>query len=547
MDDVPGQPADARVPQIARALDITASQRRQLGQLRSLFLQKLGRIAGDRREINAQLVVSSPRRRHITLAVHRFILLGSALVAARQPGCGFQAAQQAAPPGRKLNTSARPRLSQGAVPGGTGNRHLCTSYLAAHDSARRLRESLREEHILVLDFISTIYKHVRALLPVLRSRLLCAHLFGLLQAMYVLHLCVRSKLIGMPSDWVLPAWARQDQPCPLPAAPRLPSRPLPRRPALLACPPQVFTSQQVAQFMIQSYPWTPDCLALCTWVAAEDGDAEALSLLAADAQSKQQAAAAAAASAAAPGVPQASSGCSGGSGNTLSVAPVGVPTPGTVASVGLPGGPGAPMFLPTAFASAGMPVGAPAGMMFGQPMMVAAGGGMVAGFNPLVHAQAGSGELGRAFAGANGRSAVHDQRLDLCSRHLLPSRASRHQPGGTQARQLHFFPVSSSRPPADLPNSLAPADPTSMGMPAMLGQRWIPGAAPCMQSAGMHQPITASGSGCLPIPLGLPQVAAAGSAGTPGAPGFDLGPGSGGACMPISPHVGTVSSANGDL
>nr|QLC27631.1 bZIP transcription factor 5 [Chlorella sp. HS2] len=491
VDDVPGQPADARVPQIARALDITASQRRQLGQLRSLFLQKLGRIAGDRREINAQLV--------------------------------------------------------GAVPGGTGNRHLCTSYLAAHDSARRLRESLREEHILVLDFISTIYKHVRALLPVLRSRLLCAHLFGLLQAMYVLHLCVRSKLIGMPSDWVLPAWARQDQPCPLPAAPRLPSRPLPRRPALLACPPQVFTSQQVAQFMIQSYPWTPDCLALCTWVAAEDGDAEALSLLAADAQSKQQAAAAAAASAAAPGVPQASSGCSGGSGNTLSVAPVGVPTPGTVASVGLPGGPGAPMFLPTAFASAGMPVGAPAGMMFGQPMMVAAGGGMVAGFNPLVHAQAGSGELGRAFAGANGRSAVHDQRLDLCSRHLLPSRASRHQPGGTQARQLHFFPVSSSRPPADLPNSLAPADPTSMGMPAMLGQRWIPGAAPCMQSAGMHQPITASGSGCLPIPLGLPQVAAAGSAGTPGAPGFDLGPGSGGACMPISPHVGTVSSANGDL
>ncbi|KAL4422839.1 hypothetical protein ABPG75_009036 [Micractinium tetrahymenae] len=342
VDDVPGQPADARVPQIARALDITANQRKQLGQLRSLFLQKLGRIAGDRQEINAQLA--------------------------------------------------------GAVPGGTGNRHLCSRYLAAHDSARRLRESLREEHILVLDFISTIYKHV-------------------------------------------------------------------------------FTSQQVAQFMIQSYPWTPDCLALCTWVAAEDGDAEALSMLAADAQSKQQqAAAAAAASAAAPGGPQSSSGGSGASGNTLAAAPLGVPTPAVVASVGLPGAAGAPIFLPTAFAPAGMQAGAPAGMMFGQPMMVAAGAGgapgMIAGFNPLMHTQHGS-------------------------------------------------------------------DPSGMSM-AMMGQRWIPGGTPSVQSAGMHQPITAAGSGCLPVPLGLPHVAAAGSAGAPGAPSLDMG-------FACSPHVATMSSANADL
>lgn len=54
---MPGQPADARVPQIARALDINAQQRRQLGQLRGLFLQKLGRIVGERQDINGQLAV----------------------------------------------------------------------------------------------------------------------------------------------------------------------------------------------------------------------------------------------------------------------------------------------------------------------------------------------------------------------------------------------------------------------------------------------------------------------------------------------------------
>jgi hypothetical protein len=44
--------------------------------------------------------------------------------------------------------------------------------------------------------------------------------------------------------------------------------------------------------MIHSFPYTPDCLALSTWVSAEGGDAEALSMLAAEAQGKQQQAAA---------------------------------------------------------------------------------------------------------------------------------------------------------------------------------------------------------------------------------------------------------------
>ncbi|KAK2077622.1 hypothetical protein QBZ16_004468 [Prototheca wickerhamii] len=94
-------------------------------------------------------------------------------------------------------------------------RALAALYLASHEAARSLREALREEHILVLDFESTIFKHV-------------------------------------------------------------------------------LTNLQVAQLMIHSFPWTPDCLALCTWIAAEAGDADALSSLALEAQRKAAAAAAAA-------------------------------------------------------------------------------------------------------------------------------------------------------------------------------------------------------------------------------------------------------------
>lgn len=53
-----------------------------------------------------------------------------------------------------------PSGPQGSVPGGTSGRAQSGRYLQAHDAGRRLRESLREEHILALDFASTIHKHV---------------------------------------------------------------------------------------------------------------------------------------------------------------------------------------------------------------------------------------------------------------------------------------------------------------------------------------------------------------------------------------------------
>lgn len=39
---------------------------------------------------------------------------------------------------------------------------------------------------------------------------------------------------------------------------------------------QVLTNYQVARGIVQCYPLVPDCLALCTWVAAEAGEHDAL-------------------------------------------------------------------------------------------------------------------------------------------------------------------------------------------------------------------------------------------------------------------------------
>lgn len=50
--------------------------------------------------------------------------------------------------------------AQSAVPGGTSHRQMAVRYLSAHDALRKLRDNMREEHILVLDFVSTIFKHV---------------------------------------------------------------------------------------------------------------------------------------------------------------------------------------------------------------------------------------------------------------------------------------------------------------------------------------------------------------------------------------------------
>lgn len=42
---------------------------------------------------------------------------------------------------------------------------------------------------------------------------------------------------------------------------------------------QLLTPVQVARCIVQGWPYTPDTLAICSWVAAEDGDAGALAVL----------------------------------------------------------------------------------------------------------------------------------------------------------------------------------------------------------------------------------------------------------------------------
>jgi hypothetical protein len=48
---------------------------------------------------------------------------------------------------------------------------------------------------------------------------------------------------------------------------------------------QLLTPVQVARCIVQGWPYTPDTLAICSWVAAEDGDAGALAVLTAPTRS----------------------------------------------------------------------------------------------------------------------------------------------------------------------------------------------------------------------------------------------------------------------
>lgn len=48
---------------------------------------------------------------------------------------------------------------------------------------------------------------------------------------------------------------------------------------------QLLSPTQVARCIVQGWPYTPDTLAICSWVAAEDGDAGALAVLTAPSRS----------------------------------------------------------------------------------------------------------------------------------------------------------------------------------------------------------------------------------------------------------------------
>ena len=49
---------------------------------------------------------------------------------------------------------------QGSVPSAIGSRHTAIRYLQSHDCIDKLKRNMREEHVLKLDWISTLFKHV---------------------------------------------------------------------------------------------------------------------------------------------------------------------------------------------------------------------------------------------------------------------------------------------------------------------------------------------------------------------------------------------------
>lgn len=49
---------------------------------------------------------------------------------------------------------------QGSVPSAIGARHTAIRYLQSQDCIDKLKRNMREEHVLKLDWISTLFKHV---------------------------------------------------------------------------------------------------------------------------------------------------------------------------------------------------------------------------------------------------------------------------------------------------------------------------------------------------------------------------------------------------
>lgn len=135
---------------VARSLLLSPEQRSELIQLRRLFISKLSSIIDQRKEIYTLLT--------------------------------------------------------GSVPSAIGARHTAIRYLQSHECVEKLKRNMREEHVLKLDWISTLFKHL-------------------------------------------------------------------------------LTPVQVARCIVQGWPYTPDTLAICSWVAAEDGDAGALAVLTAPTRS----------------------------------------------------------------------------------------------------------------------------------------------------------------------------------------------------------------------------------------------------------------------
>ena len=63
------------------------------------------------------------------------------------------------------------------MPSGIGARHTALQFLKTQENIDRLRRNLKEEHVLKLDWISTLFKHVRLLLRYAVQRALMALVF----------------------------------------------------------------------------------------------------------------------------------------------------------------------------------------------------------------------------------------------------------------------------------------------------------------------------------------------------------------------------------
>ena len=174
-----------------RSLGLSQEQRKELAQLRQLFIIKLNVIIEQRREIHHTLMVSArlcytgvkpvvplsclhrpqagpcmvtllvvQRRAAALLTLWRSWTAPWMLCYMAGP-CSNAAA---APLHAAGSTSGDCAAIQDAMPSALGARHTAIQFLKTQENIDRLKRNMKEEHVLKLDWISTLFKHVRLLL-----------------------------------------------------------------------------------------------------------------------------------------------------------------------------------------------------------------------------------------------------------------------------------------------------------------------------------------------------------------------------------------------
>ena len=85
---------------------------------------------------------------------------------------------------------------QSSVPSAIGARHTAIRYLQSHECIEKLKRNMREEHVLKLDWISTLFKHVSFCLPLPAAEGISIHCMVVARATQCLDVSAFNQVAG---------------------------------------------------------------------------------------------------------------------------------------------------------------------------------------------------------------------------------------------------------------------------------------------------------------------------------------------------------------